>query len=85
MEQDVASREGSRFDSAYRRSLQMTKLAAPIMGEPHQVAKVIVRALRSPMPRARYLIGVDAQALALSDRLTPTMLKDRVIRLALGL
>jgi hypothetical protein len=35
-------------------------------------------------PRARYLVGLDAQALTLTSRLTPTIVQDRVLRLAFG-
>jgi hypothetical protein len=55
------------------------------MGDPQRCAKVIARAVSSPRPRARYLVGYDAQALALADRLTPTAVKDRVTRFTLGL
>jgi NAD(P)-dependent dehydrogenase (short-subunit alcohol dehydrogenase family) len=84
-ESDVAAHDGSRFEAAYRRSLQLTKLGEPLMGDPVRVARVIVRALRAPMPRARYLVGYDAQMLALVDSFTPTAIKDRVLRLTLGL
>lgn len=84
-ERDVSRRAGSRFDDAYRRSLQMIGLTTPIMGQPEQVAKVIGRVLSSPAPRARYLVGLDAQAMRLSDRLTPTPLKDFVLRTGLGI
>jgi NAD(P)-dependent dehydrogenase (short-subunit alcohol dehydrogenase family) len=84
-ENDVAGHEGSMFDAAYRRSLQLTKLSEPLMGDPVRVARVIVRALRSPAPRARYLVGYDAQMLALADSFTPTAIKDRVLRFTLGL
>lgn len=85
MERDVNERAGSRFGDAYRRSLQMVRITDPLMGAPEGVAKVIVNSLKSSSPRARYLVGIDAQALALTERLTPTAVKDRVIRLALGL
>jgi NAD(P)-dependent dehydrogenase (short-subunit alcohol dehydrogenase family) len=85
LERDIAKRGDSRFGGAYRRTQQMMKLSSPIMGEPRQCAKVIARALSSSRPRARYLVGVDAMALAATERLTPTALKDRVIRLTLGL
>jgi hypothetical protein len=55
------------------------------MGDPGQVAKVITRALDARSPRARYIVGYDAQLLAAGDRLTPTVIKDRLSRLALGL
>ena len=35
--------------------------------------------------RDRYLVGLDAQALRLGDRLTPNLLQDRFLRLVLGL
>jgi NAD(P)-dependent dehydrogenase (short-subunit alcohol dehydrogenase family) len=82
---DVETHAGSRFDNAYRRSLQTMKLTQPFMGQPKQVARVIARALSSPLPRARYLVGYDAQMLAVAERLTPTTVKDRVLRLTLGL
>jgi NAD(P)-dependent dehydrogenase (short-subunit alcohol dehydrogenase family) len=86
-ERDIAKREaaGSRFASAYRRSQQGQRLLEPIMGNPSQCARVIAAALDARSPRARYLIGLDAQALNLADSLTPTFLKDRVIRLGLGI
>jgi len=82
---DVEGHAGSRFEGAYRRSLQTMKLTQALMGQPKKVAGVIGRALGSPLPRARYLVGYDAQALALAQSLTPTAVKDRVIRLTLGL
>jgi NAD(P)-dependent dehydrogenase (short-subunit alcohol dehydrogenase family) len=86
-ERDIAKREeaGSRFASAYRRSLQGQRLLEPIMGNPQQCAKVIAGALDSRSPRARYLVGLDAQAMNLADSLTPTAIKDRVMRLGLGI
>jgi NAD(P)-dependent dehydrogenase (short-subunit alcohol dehydrogenase family) len=85
LERDIAKRADSRFVGAYRRSQQMMKLAEPMMGNPDQVAKVVGSVLSSRAPRARYLVGVDANLLALTDRFTPTMLKDRVTRLGLGI
>jgi NAD(P)-dependent dehydrogenase (short-subunit alcohol dehydrogenase family) len=84
-ERDVERHAGSRFERAYRRSLQTMKLTQVLMGQPDRVARVIGRALDSPMPRARYLVGYDAQALAMAEAFTPTMVKDRVLRLTLGL
>ena len=85
LEHDIEKRGDSRFGGAYRRTQQLMKLSSPIMGQPQQCAKVIARALSAGRPRARYLVGVDAMALAATDRFTPTALKDRVIRLTLGL
>jgi NAD(P)-dependent dehydrogenase (short-subunit alcohol dehydrogenase family) len=86
-ERDIAKRQsqGSRFTAAYRRSLQGQRLLEPIMGNPRQCAKVIASAIDARSPRARYLVGLDAQAMNLADSLTPTFVKDRVIRLGLGI
>lgn len=86
-ERDLAKHDsaGSRFMSAYRRSAQGQRLLEPIMGNPQQCARVIAGALDARTPRARYLVGLDAQAMNLADSLTPTFIKDRVMRLGLGL
>ena len=76
---------GSRYQDAYRRSLAMTRLSRPLMGDPRSCAKVIVSALRARRPRPRYLVGRDAQLIAATQRVTPTQVSDRVIRLGLGL
>ena len=77
--------EGSRNVAAYERSLQLQRLVEPIMGSPEQCARVVAGAVASSHPRHRYLVGLDAQWLSLSTRLTPTPIQDRVIRIALGL
>ncbi len=82
---DLDRRAGSRFDSSYRRSLSGTKLAQPIMGDPDQVAAIVVRAITTRIPRQRYLVGLDAQALSVVQRLTPTIVRDTVTKLSLGL
>jgi NAD(P)-dependent dehydrogenase (short-subunit alcohol dehydrogenase family) len=84
-EREVEKRVGSRYEAAYRRTLSATRVTQPIMGHPDRVAKVITRALGSSRPRPRYLVGYDAQAIALWDRVTPTEVKDRLNRLFTGL
>ena len=86
-ERDVAAREeaGTEFGPAYRRMLQAVRLGTPVMGDPATVAKVIASAVDSRSPRARYLVGIDAQLLNLVDTVTPTAVKDRVTRLVLGI
>jgi NAD(P)-dependent dehydrogenase (short-subunit alcohol dehydrogenase family) len=85
LDRDVEAHAGSRLGGAYRRTVQLTRLAGPIMGQPEQCAKVIARAVSARAPRARYVVGYDAQVLAAADRLTPTMVKDRVLRTLMGL
>ncbi|MBK9181194.1 MAG: SDR family NAD(P)-dependent oxidoreductase [Acidimicrobiales bacterium] len=82
---DAEKRAGSRFDTAYKRTQQLVRLAGPLMGEPQQVARVVAGALSSPFPRARYLVGFDAPFIAAAGALTPTPLKDLVTRFTLGL
>jgi NAD(P)-dependent dehydrogenase (short-subunit alcohol dehydrogenase family) len=86
-EGDITRREGagSRFGPAYRRSLRGQQLIEPLMGDPGQCARVIAGALSARSPRARYLVGLDAQMMNLAETFTPTLVKDRVIRLVLGI
>ncbi|HET9732610.1 MAG TPA: SDR family NAD(P)-dependent oxidoreductase [Acidimicrobiales bacterium] len=82
---EMERRAGSSYEPSYRRGMLGTRLAQPVMGQPSQVARVIARAVTSRAPRARYLVGYDAQAAAVATRVTPTVIKDRVSRLILGL
>ncbi len=84
-QREVAKREGSRYEGAYRRTLTNTRLWQPFMGDPVHCAKVIAAALTTRLPRTRYLVGYDAQALALWSSLTPTQVKDRIVRLVMSL
>jgi len=84
-EKDVDSRAGSRYEGGYRRTLTFTRMTDPIMGDPARVAKVITGALSGRWARPRYLMGVDARAMALFSRLAPTQVRDRVTRLLLDL
>lgn len=84
-ERDMAKREGSRFMGAYRRSIQATKLAEPLMGNPQQCARVIATAVASARPRDRYLVGLDAQVITRAYAFTPTPVRDLAARLGLGL
>lgn len=81
----IDARAGSPFDAAYQRALSLMKLWSPLMGDPGHCARVIADAVSARSPRARYLVGYDAQALAVAEQLTPTFVKDRVMRVFLGL
>jgi len=87
MERDVARHEsaGSRHAAAYRRSMQAQRIIEPIMGQPEACARVIADAIETRSPRSRYVVGLDAQAMLLAQRFTPTFLKDRAIRFGLGI
>ncbi len=51
---------------------------------PEQVAQTIVRALRTPRMKARYVVGRDARAMLLAKSLLPAHVFDRFARRALG-
>jgi|SRR5271166_2979936 len=84
-ERDVERRVGSRYEPGYRRIRSLLEPFMGLMGEPEGAAKVIGRALTVSAPRARYLVGRDAQAVAMSQPLIPTWIRDRVTRLVIGL
>src|SRR5438309_599182 len=79
-ERDMARRTGSRYAGAYRRSLASMRFTQPLMGDPARVAAVIGRALTAWYPRARYLVGTDAQLIALTGMVLPTAVRDRRAR-----
>ncbi len=84
-ERDLERREDTRYGGAYRRTLSATKMWEPLMGDPVRVARAISTALTSRFTRPRYLVGYDAQALAFWSALTPTQMKDRIVRLVMSL
>jgi short-subunit dehydrogenase len=83
-EREVAKRAGSRFDPNYARTLTSARLWQPVMAAPDNCANVIVDVIEGN-PRARYLVGVDAQALGLAEMIVPTFVRDRITRFTLGL
>ena len=85
LERDLAKRDGSEYANAYARLGMLQGLWAGLMGDPETCARVIGRALTSPLPRARYVVGADARLISVASDLTPTMIKDRILRLAQGL
>jgi NAD(P)-dependent dehydrogenase (short-subunit alcohol dehydrogenase family) len=51
---------------------------------PEKVADVVARALTGRRPRARYLVGLDARARLVADRLLPTPWMDWIVHKALS-
>ena len=82
---ELNGRTGSQFAASYRRLLTVTRFVDPIMGEPSKVADAIANAIISHNPRARYLVGYDAQAIAALQSFVPTRVRDRVARTILDL
>jgi NAD(P)-dependent dehydrogenase (short-subunit alcohol dehydrogenase family) len=83
--EDLARRDGSPYRTAYERSISGIRLTRSFMGDPRRVAKAIAQAMSSRFPRPRYLVGYDAVAMAAVERVVPTILRDRITRLVLGL
>ena len=84
-EEDVARHAGSNYEVGYQRTRTLLKLFMGFMGEPEGGAKAIGKALTVRSPRARYLVGPDAHAIAVGQPLIPTAIRDRIIRLVTGL
>lgn len=85
LQRDLAKRQGSDYERAYERLGTLQQLWSGLMGDPSTCARTISRALTTPIPRARYLVGVDARLLSVASDLAPTVVKDRIMRLAQGL
>jgi NAD(P)-dependent dehydrogenase (short-subunit alcohol dehydrogenase family) len=81
----IDSRPESQYLRAYRRSAMGLRLSQALMGQPDQVARVVGRALGSRFPQSRYLVGMDAAALSAAQIMTPTGIRDWVVRVGLGL
>ena len=84
-EADVSRREDSGYEAAYHRIRSLLEPFMRFMGEPEGAAKVIAKALTADAPRARYLVGRDAQFIAAAQPLLPTGVRDRVTRFFVGL
>ena len=85
LEHQAERLRGSSFDAAYERYVALLRWMQPYMQQPAGVAAVVGRAMTALLPRARYLVGCDAQLLLLAERFVPTVVRDRVTRLVLGL
>ncbi len=83
--EELGGRAESNFATSYRRLLTITRLMDPFMGDPSKVARTIADAITSHNPRARYLVGFDAQAIAALQSVVPTRIQDRVVRTFLSL
>ncbi len=83
--EDAENRPASSYARAYRRSSTGLRFTQPLMGDPAQVGRVVARALTGRFPQERYLVGVDAVALTVAQRFTPTAVRDRITRFGLGL
>jgi NAD(P)-dependent dehydrogenase (short-subunit alcohol dehydrogenase family) len=85
VDDELEGRANSGFAPSYQRLLANTRMASPIMTDPAKVADVIARAICSRNPRARYLVGCDAQVIAGLRAWVPTQVWDRAARTVLDL
>src|SRR3984957_12998008 len=85
IDEDIARNAGSSYEVGYQRTRALLKLFMGFMGEPEGGARAIGKALTARSPRARYLVGHDARAIAPAQPLIPTVIRDRVTRLVTGL
>jgi len=85
MEADLADRSGSSYETQYQHVLALLEPFRPLMIGPEAVARVVGKALTARASRARYLVGWDAQGLAVTQPLVPTGVRDRVVRVLTGL
>jgi NAD(P)-dependent dehydrogenase (short-subunit alcohol dehydrogenase family) len=70
---------GGQYEATRQRALRTGQQGIP----PERVAKVIARALTVANPRARYLVGRNAQ-IAARIAMLPAWVKDRLLRPASG-
>jgi NAD(P)-dependent dehydrogenase (short-subunit alcohol dehydrogenase family) len=75
----------AEYADAYARAQSTTTGGAHLLPDPVWVARTVRLALGSPVPLARYLIGADAVAGVVTERLVPTALTDMVKGVATGI
>jgi NAD(P)-dependent dehydrogenase (short-subunit alcohol dehydrogenase family) len=68
----------SDYAAAYQQVRAATARLTPFMPQPLWVARTVRHALASPLPLARYLVGLDAVGGVVVERLAPTAVSDRV-------
>ena len=83
--EEFEKRGSSRYEHAYEATLQRIAMFDPFMREPRAVARTIVTAVTTRVPRPRYLVGADARTAALAGALVPDLIRDRISRFTLGL
>jgi len=72
------------YAAAYERARRTTSTGMQVMPDPVWVARTVRLALGTPVPLARYLVGADAVAGVVAERLVPTALSDVVKGVATG-
>ncbi len=81
--EQAAEREtdaGSHYRKAYGRMQTVADAISSLAPPPDLVARTIVTAVESRRPLQRYLVGVDALAIAAANPLVPRMVTDPLMR-----
>ena len=77
--------EPGAFDSPVTEEGMPLEWLRPFFASAESVANSVVSALVARVPRARYVVGVDALINAITDPVTPTIVRDAVMRMLYGL
>jgi NAD(P)-dependent dehydrogenase (short-subunit alcohol dehydrogenase family) len=72
------------YRKLFRRAKRFSERGAQRSIQPQAVARVVLRALESWMPRIHYLVGFDVKGLTLLQRLAPTRGLDRLLARIMG-
>jgi NAD(P)-dependent dehydrogenase (short-subunit alcohol dehydrogenase family) len=87
--EEMTQRMPTQATELYERALKATAKASADTGArgipPERAAATIETALTAARPRARYLVGRDAHAMAWASRLLPAKAYDRIVARSLGL
>ena len=76
---------GQGYDTAFNRFRLQLNLSKVMAISPERAARSIRRTLQVRSPRARYLLGADANLVARSMTLMPTRVRDAANRISYGL
>lgn len=86
---DAIGERSPRRDALYGRAIESYRRVVRQTAErgipPEKVAGVVERALTSPRPRTRYLVGLDAKVQARLRPLIPTPVFDRIVARVMNL
>jgi NAD(P)-dependent dehydrogenase (short-subunit alcohol dehydrogenase family) len=77
--------EPGAFESPVTEEGMPLEWLRPFFATAETVANSVVSALVARAPRARYVVGVDAQINAITNPVTPTLVRDAVMRMLYGL
>ena len=73
--------EPGAFDTGMTDDLGPMQWIRNFMSSTDNVATVVADALTARVPRARYVVGLDAKVNALTYPITPTVVRDRIMRM----